>query len=77
MIKGFQKLSLIEYPGKIAAIVFVGKCDFKCHFCYNIDLVENYDKIPDIPERRPDMLLYACILYDRTHVRRWSLSHPG
>lgn len=51
MIKGFQKLSLIEYPGKIAAIVFVGKCDFKCHFCYNIDLVKNYDKLPDIPEK--------------------------
>ena len=51
MIKGFQKLSLIEYPEKIAAIVFVGKCDFKCHFCYNIDLVKNYDKLPDIPEK--------------------------
>jgi pyruvate formate lyase activating enzyme len=51
MIKGFQKLSLIEYPGKISAIVFVGKCDFRCHFCYNIDLVKNYDKLPDVPEK--------------------------
>ncbi|MDI6826159.1 MAG: anaerobic ribonucleoside-triphosphate reductase activating protein [Candidatus Aenigmarchaeota archaeon] len=51
MIKGFQKLSLIEYPGKIAAIVFVGKCDFGCHFCYNTDLIKNYDKVPDIPEK--------------------------
>ena len=51
MIKGFQKLSLIEYPGKISAIVFVGKCDFKCHFCYNTDLVKNYNKLPDIPEK--------------------------
>lgn len=51
MIKGFQKLSLIEYPGKISAIVFLGKCDFSCHFCYNIDLVKNYEKLPDIPEK--------------------------
>jgi len=52
MIKGFQKLSLIEYPGKLAAVVFVGKCDFRCHFCYNIDLVKNYKKLPDVPEKK-------------------------
>ena len=52
MVKGFQKLSLIEYPGKLAAVVFVGKCDFRCHYCYNIDLVKNYKKLPDIPEKK-------------------------
>ena len=52
MIKGLQKVSLIEYPGKISAIVFLGKCNFKCHFCYNIDLVKNYKKLPDIPEKK-------------------------
>jgi pyruvate formate lyase activating enzyme len=52
MIKGLQKVSLIEYPGKISAIVFLGKCNFKCHFCYNIDLVKNYKKIPDISEKK-------------------------
>jgi len=51
LIKGFQKLSLIEYPEKISAIVFLGNCNFRCHFCYNIDLVKNYDKLPDIPEK--------------------------
>jgi len=51
MIKGLQKLSLIEYPGKISAIVFLGNCNFRCHFCYNTDLVKNYDKLPDIPEK--------------------------
>ena len=51
MIKGFQKLSLIEYPEKISAIVFLGNCNFKCHFCYNIELVRDYDKLPDIPEK--------------------------
>ena len=52
MIKGLQKLSLIEYPGKISAIVFLGNCNFRCHFCYNTDLVKNYDKLPDIPEKK-------------------------
>ncbi len=44
-------MSLIEYPGKISAIAFVGNCNLKCHFCYNIDLVRDYDKMPDIPEK--------------------------
>jgi len=52
MIKGFQKLSLIEYPGKLSAVVFLGKCNFRCGFCYNIDLVKNYKKLPDIPEKK-------------------------
>lgn len=51
LIKGFQKLSLIEYPGKIVAIVFVGNCNFRCPFCYNIDLVLNYKRMPTIPEK--------------------------
>ena len=51
MFKGFQKMSLIEYPGKISAIAFVGNCNLKCHFCYNIDLVRDYDKLPDMPEK--------------------------
>ena len=50
LIKGFQKVSLIEYPGKIVAIVFVGNCNFRCPFCYNVDLVLNYKKLPTISE---------------------------
>ncbi len=48
--KGFQKVSLIDYPGKICAIVFTGGCNFRCHYCHNPELVINYDKLPDIPE---------------------------
>lgn len=50
LIKGLQRVSLIEYPGKIVSIVFVGNCNFSCHYCYNPDLVKDYDKIPTIPE---------------------------
>lgn len=38
-IGGFQKLSLIDYPGKIAATVFTQGCNFRCPFCHNANLV--------------------------------------
>lgn len=48
--KGFQRISLLDYPEKIAAIAFVGGCDFKCPFCYNRDLVLNHQNLPSISE---------------------------
>ena len=50
--KGFQKVSLIDYPGKICAIVFTGGCNFRCPYCHNPELVINYDKLPDISEEK-------------------------
>jgi pyruvate formate lyase activating enzyme len=38
-IGGFQKLTLIDYPGKIAATVFTVGCSFRCPFCHNPELV--------------------------------------
>lgn len=38
-IGGLQKVSLIDYPDKIAAIIFTNGCVFKCHYCYNPGLV--------------------------------------
>lgn len=38
-IKGFQELTLIDYPGKIACILFLYGCNFRCGFCYNPELV--------------------------------------
>jgi pyruvate formate lyase activating enzyme len=46
--KGWQKTSLIEYPGKIATVVFTGGCNFRCPFCYNADLVEKPKSIPGL-----------------------------
>ena len=51
LIKGLQKTTLIDYPGKLAATIFVGKCNFRCGFCYNKDLVLEYDKTPAISEK--------------------------
>ena len=38
-IGGFQKLSLIDFPGKIAAVVFTQGCNFRCLYCHNRELV--------------------------------------
>lgn len=40
VIGGFQKLTLIDYPGKIATTVFTVGCSFRCPFCHNPELVE-------------------------------------
>lgn len=38
-ILGLQKLSLLDFPGKVAATVFTGGCDLRCPFCHNASLV--------------------------------------
>lgn len=38
-IGGFQKLTLIDFPGLVAAIVFTQGCNFRCRFCHNPELV--------------------------------------
>ena len=39
LIKGLQKVTLLDYPGKIACTVFLGGCNFRCPFCHNGSLV--------------------------------------
>jgi pyruvate formate lyase activating enzyme len=39
-IGGLQKVSLIDYPGKICAIVFTQGCNFRCPYCHNPELVD-------------------------------------
>ena len=38
IIQGLQKLTLLDYPGKLAATVFLGGCNFRCPFCHNSSL---------------------------------------
>ncbi|MCP3872274.1 MAG: anaerobic ribonucleoside-triphosphate reductase activating protein [Desulfobacteraceae bacterium] len=54
-IGGFQKNSLIDFPGTIACIVFTQGCNFICPYCHNPDLVAS-------PKKR------AGELYDETMV---------
>jgi len=39
IIGGLQKFSLLDYPGRVSAIVFTKGCNFRCQFCYNPMLV--------------------------------------
>jgi pyruvate formate lyase activating enzyme len=41
LIGGYQKLTLIDYPGKIATTVFTVGCNFRCPFCHNPELVDS------------------------------------
>ena len=38
-INGIRKFSLIDYPGKIACVIFHGNCNFRCPFCHNPVLI--------------------------------------
>jgi pyruvate formate lyase activating enzyme len=65
IIGGLEKLSLIDFPGYLSAIIFTKSCNFRCHFCYNPMLVfaegeselKNIDEGPSlIPEE--DLFLF-------------------
>ncbi len=44
---GLQEISLLDYPGKISAIVWTVGCNFRCPFCYNTNMVnEESDILP-------------------------------
>ena len=45
IIKGFQKLTLLDFPGRTACTVFTGGCNFRCPFCHNALLVTEQDDI--------------------------------
>ncbi len=50
-IGGLQKITLIDYPGKPAAIIFTSGCSFCCPFCYNSELV-----LPEKIKHHPEIL---------------------
>ena len=39
-IHGLQKMTLLDFPGRVACTVFTGACDFRCPFCHNFELVD-------------------------------------
>lgn len=50
-ISGLQKLTLLDYPGHIAAIVFLPGCNFRCPFCQNSSLVLIPNEEPEISQK--------------------------
>jgi pyruvate formate lyase activating enzyme len=49
-IKGIEKLSVIDYPGKTCLVAFLAGCNFRCPYCQNPDLIERPGDMEDIPE---------------------------
>ncbi len=52
LLKGLQKLTLLDFPGKMATTVFTGGCNFRCPFCHNAALVlgDRLSESPTLPE---------------------------
>lgn len=46
LILGLNKTTLLDYPERVAATVFLGGCNFRCPYCHNGDLVLNYSSMP-------------------------------
>ncbi len=67
-IYGLLKLTLLDFPGKVACTVFTGGCNFRCPFCHNTPLVEksdgtvvSEDEFFDFLSRRKGILDAVCI----------------
>ncbi len=50
MINGLQRVSIIDFPKRICAVVFTGGCNFRCPYCHNPELVVGWEKLPTISE---------------------------
>ncbi|MFH0831497.1 MAG: anaerobic ribonucleoside-triphosphate reductase activating protein [archaeon] len=71
LIKGLQKQTLIDFPGKVACTIFLFGCNFRCPYCHNPELIDaekaaeirTYSKkeILDFLEERKGFLEGVCI----------------
>ena len=69
LIKGLQKLTLLDYPTKTACTIFTGGCNFRCPFCHNASLVidvnegEKYetDEVLSFLKKRQGLLDGVCV----------------
>jgi len=64
-IVGYLRTSLIEWPGKIASVVFVPGCNFHCPFCHNAALVDL------TRARRLPLIKEALIFADLKKRKKW------
>ncbi len=48
-IKGFIPMSLVDWPGRICSVLFMGGCNFRCPACHNHRLVLDQESLPEIP----------------------------
>ena len=67
-ICGLKKTTLLDYPGHVAATVFLGGCNFRCPFCHNADLLSKdaetqytYEELLQFLTKRRHLLEGVCI----------------
>ena len=58
-VAGLTKLSLVDWPGKVCAVVFTRGCNFRCPWCFNLSLVISELYAPLIPQDAVRDYLYA------------------
>jgi len=58
-IKGLEKASLVDYPGKVCAVAFLPGCNFRCPYCQNPDLINRPGELPNVSEQELFGLLKA------------------
>ena len=46
-IAGLQKMTLLDFPGRVAATVFLPGCNFRCPFCHNSPLLRGTDELSE------------------------------
>ena len=68
MIAGLQKMTLLDFPGRVACTVFLQGCNFRCPFCHNTDLLPpegeelmTEDALITFLEKRKGLLDGVCI----------------
>jgi len=67
-IQGFQKMTLLDFPGHVACTVFTGGCNLRCPFCHNAGLVRTplaganqTAAVLDFLSRRQGVLEGVCV----------------
>ena len=67
-IQGLQKMTLLDWPGRVACTVFLGGCDLRCPYCHNAELLEGpfpetvtQDELLAFLSRRRGLLDGVCV----------------
>lgn len=76
-INGIQKLTLLDYPGRVACTVFLAGCDMRCPFCHNSELwtlnapsVMTDEELLDFLGKRKGMLDGVCLTGGEPSLRK-------
>lgn len=63
-IQGYQKVTLLDFPGRVACTVFTGGCNLRCPFCHNGGLVREPLAHPNAAAEVLDYLSTRCGILD-------------